>query len=621
MAFSVKNKVATFIYFVLCLGLGLQNGYAQKPYRIEVFYDDEQKMPKEVFYVSDTLSMQLNGEYKAFFTNGKLKEQGQYRNDTATGQWSYFYETGQPKMKGELKNGSNWGEWLYYYENGLPSMQGPIYDGKRQGDWTHYYENGSIKRKGRYLDNKPVGIWNYFYESASSGLGSLKAQAFYENGVGTYKEFYPDEGKKAEGLYIDGKSEGEWTYYYKNGKKEAEGFYQDGVRSGKWVFYHQNGKIEAVGEYQNGVRQGEWKYYNDNGTLSSKGQILDDKKEGSWQVYDQFGEFKGEGNFLKGEGEYKEYYENGRVKTVGQISNDKFEGEWLYFFEDGRLEGKAQFTDGKGYYYGYYPDGALNMEGEVENGKRTGTWKMYDPDGNLSGYYKVYYENNQPVYQITAKENTSEEEKQNYELPNYRFPTRGFRYFRPQINEFKALIIGTNPLASLMNNWPLSVEYYIQERLGYELRLSYIRNPFYQQHKDLIIGEEYYQGFSVALRQKFYQPDNKLGMVWFGHELRGTPLKSTAIYQDSSPDAKRATSSVESIRLEYSILVGDRISESPSSKGWTVDFFAGLGIGYQFAGSIPNSLPENSLTDERENRLTLPIRLGVSFGYAFDRIK
>jgi antitoxin component YwqK of YwqJK toxin-antitoxin module len=612
------SKLALHRFFLfVALSCGLTS-YAQNK-RVEVFYDARQKIPKQIFYVSDTLSMELDGPYSAYYMNGKLKEKGQYQRDTATGYWEYFYENGEPKMKGELKNGSNWGTWTYYFESGSPSMEGPIFDGMRQGDWVHYYESGSVKRKGRYLDNKTVGIWNYFYESPTEKYGSLKAQAFYENGIGSYKEFYPDEGVKAEGLYIDGKSEGNWTYYYKDGTVEASGEFRDGLRNGIWKFYHENGELSATGKYREGIRQGDWKFYNDNGTLSSEGKILNGEKEGFWQVYDQFGEFKGEGNFVKGEGQYKEFYESGKIKTVGTIQNDKFEGEWEYYYENGRLEGKAHFKDGKGYYYGYYPDGTLNMEGEVENGKRVGTWKMYKPGGELSGYYKVFYEENQPVYRIVEEKEPPKEDKSNYDLPGYRFPTRGFRYFRPQINEFKAMIVGTNPFGSLLGNWPLNVEYYIQERLGYELQVSYLRSPFYHRHSPMVIGDTYYQGISVAMRQKFYQPDNKLGMVWFGHELRASPVQYASAYQAGNGNYSKAE--VESIKMEYSLLIGDRISENSAGKGWTVDVFAGIGIGYQFVGSISNNAPDGVLSEVRDKNLTLPIRVGFTIGYAFDRIK
>lgn len=592
------------------------------PKRIEAYYDSDQKLLKEVFYVADTIHMLLEGPYTAYYASGSLKEKGQYANNIATGLWEYYYESGTPKMSGQLKDGANWGHWKYYFESGKLSMEGAIYDGKRQEEWIHYYENGSIKRRGKYLDNKKVGIWNYFYESQEGLYGPLKAQAFYENGTGSYKEFYPNSGVKAEGLYEDGKSEGLWTFYHPNGKPQARGQYVDGVRTGKWEYFHEDGYLTASGTFEEGLRQGRWEFFNPNGTLSSEGVMQEDEKEGYWKLYNLSGEFRGEGNFVKGEGEFKEFYESGRLKATGTIRNDKNEGEWLYYYEDGRLEGKAAFSNGKGYYRGFYPDGTLNMEGEVENGQRVGVWKMYKPSGELSGFYKVYYENDAPVYKIV--EDTPQQSRDVADLPEYRYRVRTFRNFKPQINEFKALILATNPLAMPFGSLPVSIEYYVQERLGYDLIFTFIRTPFFEQHTTLPPDEEYAQGFSFALRQKFYQKEDKLGMFYYGHELRVSPISHYMNMLQSDGTLGADPLQLDELKLEYSVLFGNRLTRDAARKGLTVDVFLGLGVGYRF---INEHFPETEPTYKgyfdrlRDNRLTIPIRIGVNFGYALNRLK
>lgn len=595
---------------------------AASPKRIEVYYDSDKKLIKEVFWVSDTLKMELEGPYTAYFASGSLKEKGQYAANVAVGFWEYFYESGTPKMKGELKDGANWGHWKYFFENGKLSMEGAIFDGRRQGDWIYYFEGGSIKRRGKYLDNKKVGIWNYFYESQEGSYGPLKAQAFYENGVGTYKEFYPNSGLKAEGLYEDGKSIGAWTYYHANGQPQAKGNYADGLRTGVWEYFHEEGYLAAKGNYDEGQRQGRWEFYNANGSLSSEGEMQEGKKEGYWKLYTQWGDFRGEGNFVKGEGEYKEFHENGRLKTIGTISNDLNQGEWLYYYEDGRLEGRADFIDGRGYYKGYYPNGTLNMEGEVLNGQRIGIWKMYKPDGELSGFYKVFYENEKPVYKIIEDEQ-KENEREQTGLPEYRFRVRSFRNFKPQINEFKALIVGCNPVATAFGSFPLSLEYYIQERLGYELQFTFIRKPFFDRHQSLQIGKEHARGFSFALRQKFYQQEDKLGMFYYGHELRVSPVSHYVNVLQAgiiSDDPLQ----LDQLKLEYSVLFGNRLTHDAARKGFTLDVFVGLGVGYVFVNERYESTEPAFSTyfkGLRSEGLSVPVRLGFNIGYALNRLK
>lgn len=566
--------------------------------------------------------MHLEGPYLSYYASGSLKEKGQYTQHVAIGFWEYFYESGNPKMKGQLKDGSNWGHWKYYYEGGNLSMEGAIFDGKRQDEWIHYYEGGSVKQRGKYLDNKKVGIWNYFYEAQEGQYGPLKAQAFYENGVGNYKEFYPNSGLKAEGLYVDGKSEGVWTYYHLNGKPQAKGRYVDGVRSGRWEYFDETGSLSAAGSFKDGLRQGRWEFFNTNGTLSSEGEMREGKKDGYWKLYNQWGDFRGEGNFVKGEGEYKEFYESGRIKTIGTIKNDLNQGEWLYYYENGRLEGRAKFTDGRGYYTGYYPDGTVNMEGEVLNGQRTGIWKMYKPSGELSGFYKVYYEDEKPIYKIVEDRPAASREQTG--LPEYRFRVRNNRNFKPQINEFKALIVAANPAAVILGSLPVSVEYYIQERLGYEAQFSYLRKPFFEKHDGLRPGREYSQGFSFALRQKFYQPEDKLGMFYYGHELRVSPISRYVNVLEADGALRPDPLQLDELKLEYSVLFGNRLTRDAASKGLTIDLFLGLGVGYSFVNErFSNTEPayQEYFKSTRDSRITIPIRLGVNFGYALNRLK
>jgi hypothetical protein len=174
-----------------------------------------------------------------------------------------------------------------------------------------------------------------------------------------------------------------------------------------------------------------------------------------------------------------------------------------------------------------------------------------------------------------------------------------------------------------MGSLPLSIEYYIQERLGYDLQLTLIHKPFFDSHKSMEAGKEYTQGYSVALRQKFYQPEDNLGMFYFGHELRVSPLKHFVNLPEggfNSPDRLQ----LDALKLEYSVLFGNRLTRDASSKGWTIDLFVGLGFGYQFMNErfdAGNVTYQELFDDVHSNRLTIPIRLGVNFGYALNRLK
>ena len=88
------------------------------------------------------------------------------------------------------------------------------------------------------------------------------------------------------------------------------------------------------------------------------------------------------------------------------------------------------------------------------------------------------------------------------------------------INEYKGIIVGTNPLAVFIGQLPVSVEYYIEERLGYEFQATILRDPFFKPASDVKVNKVYDRGFNLSVRQKFYHPEGSFGMFYFGHEVR-----------------------------------------------------------------------------------------------------
>ena len=556
---------------------------------IETFYDAEKKILKERYEIKDQMNPLPNGLYESFFSNSSIQSRGYYKNAVPDSLWMYFYENGAIKMSGNLKDGKNYGLWQFFFENGNVNMKGNIYGDRKEGKWLFYYENKQLKSEGSYLNNKKIGVWDYYYEN-----GTLKAKTFYNNGKGTYKEFFEGGELKAIGSNVEGKSDSTWTYYFKDGSIKAIGDYKDGLKNGKWVFYHQNGNKSAEGKYDKGSKDGKWIYYHANGVKSSEGALRGGKKEGYWKLFNEVGLFKAEGVFQQGDGEYREFFGSGNLKIKGHITNGKNEGQWYYYYEDGKLEGECFFNQGEGKYIGYYPDGTLYMKGEIKDGKNVGVWELYKTDGSLAGFYRPYYEGDKPVYKLIEEQTTENVQRgnrsRNYTKPEYKYSTKKFKYFDPVINEFRGVILGTNPLSPIFGSLPISLEYYYQERLGYEMQVSYLRKPFFVREENVDLNQNYASGFDAAIRQKFYHNERKFGMFYFAHELRFTNLTHKANVIDSTDMTQRpiVIDAVEN-KFEYSILFGNRWMKTYGEKyinednrrGITFDIFVGLGIGYR----------------------------------------
>ncbi len=595
-----------------------------QPIEICTYHDPENTILKEKYYIDDSTTSRLTGSYKSYYISGKIEKEGFYKDNLPDSLWIYYYENGTVKMKGMLKDGNSHGLWEYFYENGHLNMAGMIIDSKREGNWKYYYENGDLKSQGDYINNIKQGIWNYYYEE-----GDLKAQAYYNKGKGQYKEFFPSGNIKAEGLNVNGKSDSTWIFYFESGNIRARGEYENGKRIGPWIFYHDNQSKSAEGVYVDGEMDGKWVHYHENGEISSEGAIIAGKKEGYWRFFDEDGIFKAEGIFESNDGKYTEYYESGKIKAEGQILSGKNHGTWYYYYEDGTKEGECVYVEGNGDFTGYYPDGTLKMKGKIKDGINVGIWELYDGEGNLAGYYRPYYEDKKPVYKLVEK--SASPQRGNYIKPEYKYKSYKSRYFDPVINEYKGLILATNPIAMIVGQLPFSAEYYIEERLGYEIQASLIREPFFKPASQVELNKVFSRGWNVSLKQKFYHPEGSFGMFYFGHEVRlasnrfyANVIDSANYIEPAGPSEHVRINSSET-RFEYALFIGDRWMQlfgeryKNNSVGFTIDAFVGFGFGYRLYKENYPSSPEfeEVFDDVNKSKFVITPRLGINFGFVF----
>lgn len=610
---TATRQLAIFLFFTL-LGANSTFGQVWK----YAYYDEEKEYLREKYEVSIANPLELHGAYESFYVNGNRQARGSYVKGSASGLWEYFFESGQLKMKGNMQEGIPWGRWEYYYESGKRSMQGDLFGEVREGLWTFYFENGAVKSEGKFDRGVRQGIWNYFYED-----GTLKAQSFYERGIGQYKEFYPSGQLRSEGLNVEGKSEGPWTYYHENGELEAAGNFDKGIRTGFWKFYHDTGNVSAEGSYAAGEKTGTWRYYHSDGSLSTEGTLVKGTRDGSWKIFERNGHPAGSIEYEKGRGVYSEYYDSGKIKVKGQLEDEVNVGQWYYYYENGKVEGECFFEEGSGDYKGYYEDGALKMEGRIMDGVRVGEWKLYHPDGSLAGTYHPIYEDERPIFRLSETEPVQTERIQ-YDKPEYKFKNKKWRYFTPRVNEYRGWVVAANPAAVLVGVLPFSVEYYQQERLGYEVQYQFIRRPFFAASSAVPVNERFMYGSKVKLRQKFYDGDNLLGMFYFGQEVAFTTISHRANTIDSATTARKIVeiSRLEQ-RLEYGLFIGNRWVQSSSEGGFTVDAYLGGGIGYRLTRiNYAETAERNEIfSGLNSSSISFPIILGVNVGFMGPRKK
>lgn len=587
-------------------------GQSRKVYS---YYDESKSVIKEEFTLRSDNSKILQGPYIAYYENGVIRIEGNYVNNLAHGEWRFYFQSGRLKMKGKVINGNNTGPWEYYHEDGNVSMRGTFNKNLRIGRWKTYYPNGFIKTDGIYSDGIKTGLWKYYNEA-----GGKYAQSSYIEGIGTYEEFFPNGTVKMKGKIQDGERVGSWTFYFEDGNIKSSGEFMDGKQQGIWKFYDQIGNLVSEGPYIGGKMHGEWVEYYENGNIKAQGDILDDQKNGDWKMFFEDGSVKGEGNFLLGTGDYIEYYKSGNVKVKGRVVSGKNNGKWEFFYENGKLEGECIFNRGKGEYVGYYTTGDVKMRGTIEDDTKIGIWELYNMDGTIAGYYKPYYEDGNTTFWIVKDSNNrTVVTTRGRKAGSYKYKAKKGRYFKGKINEYRAFIVGYNPLAPILNSFPLGLEYYMQERLGYEVLVNFLRDPFFRSHSSMDPGETYSSGFSAALRQKFYNKEKKIGTPYFGHEFRYTNLTHGSNVEDINDPLSTTKVTQSENKYEYSLFVGSRYWKSQMEGGFTVDGYIGFGVGYrnkQPDYSTPNPEYDALFEDLPDSNFSYAIRLGLNLGFA-----
>jgi antitoxin component YwqK of YwqJK toxin-antitoxin module len=569
-----------------------------------VYYDAAKKNTKEIYQVKDTIQNVLHGRYISYFLNGNMESKGQFVNNETTGVWEFYFETGNLRMRGILRQGSNYGRWEYFYENGVKSMEGTVNGKNREGEWRIYYESGELKEKGDYLLNKRSGLWTTFFED-----GTRRGEIEYVDDHGRYTEYFHDGKVYAEGPRSGARNVGQWRYFGEDGSLQMEGEYVNGKRSGEWKHYYSSGKVSSAGAYENDIAIGVWKYFFEDGTVSSTGEYVGGNKNGYWSSFNKDGSVKSEITYANGSGEYREYYPGKKLKTKGMIVDGKYEGKWVYYSENGRLDGECEYVKGKGIYKGYYPSGTLQTKGQMDEDLRVGTWELYEPDGTLSGYYKPFYENNQLAGEINSLINKS---KANAPVPRGS-RKQGFYYFQPRIPEYHSVIIGGNPMLSFVGRMPLAIEFYNQERLGHEFEFEGIRSPFFTADSEVPTGKVYQRGYSITLKQKFYNTF-KMGMWYFGHEVRFTNIGYFNNVNFSPSPNNIITASASEQRAEYGLLLGARLMQKNDGDGFTIDAVIGYNIGYRSFDVEP--IFKDVFANINQDHLSQSFRFGLNFGYS-----
>ncbi|MCU1526040.1 MAG: repeat variant [Microbacteriaceae bacterium] len=101
------------------------------------------------------------GEWEELFADGTRSAIVHYVGGVKHGESRYWYRNGQLKAIGSLDRGEFTGAWTWR-ENGRLLQQGEFRDGKQIGPWKRYHATGAIMDEGEWVDGIRSGEWKYY---------------------------------------------------------------------------------------------------------------------------------------------------------------------------------------------------------------------------------------------------------------------------------------------------------------------------------------------------------------------------------------------------------------------------------------------------------------------------
>ena len=82
---------------------------------------------------------------------------------------------------------------IEYYPNGKIKEEGTYKDGEKDEKWTYWHENGQKKSEGTYKDGETDGLWTKWHEN-----GQKKVEATFNNYKFIEAECWNEDGNECE---------------------------------------------------------------------------------------------------------------------------------------------------------------------------------------------------------------------------------------------------------------------------------------------------------------------------------------------------------------------------------------------------------------------------------------
>ncbi len=143
--------------FALFLGDIIEYSEAYKDGKLngdKVWYSDKGKIAMTESYVDE----KLNGEQRSYYSDGNIKAITKYKNNRIIG-IEFFAQNGKLLHKSDMSTGT--GEWKFYWNNGNILEEGRYKNWVKDGTWKRYQEDGTVDSIAVYENGRLKSqTWN-----------------------------------------------------------------------------------------------------------------------------------------------------------------------------------------------------------------------------------------------------------------------------------------------------------------------------------------------------------------------------------------------------------------------------------------------------------------------------
>ncbi|WP_299106389.1 hypothetical protein [uncultured Tenacibaculum sp.] len=110
-----------------------------------------------VLFLFSLQSFSQKKYHKAFYGNGKIKEEGWLLKDKKTKYWKFYYKNGTLKKEGHFKNNLPIKYWYFYRKDASKEKEGHFVNGKQNKWWLYYDNDGNVNHKCQLKNDKKNG--------------------------------------------------------------------------------------------------------------------------------------------------------------------------------------------------------------------------------------------------------------------------------------------------------------------------------------------------------------------------------------------------------------------------------------------------------------------------------